>query len=92
MPPPDISSLSLGSRAPKPLRKCLDLGSDGVALDFRESALLCGSHVTCVGQVVKDGGHWTLQAAPRSRWAVWQKQKDCLAGSVLISDHPRLHG
>ena len=32
------------------LRKCLDLGSDGVFLDFREAALLLGSHVCCVGQ------------------------------------------
>ena len=31
-------------------RKCLDLGSDGVFLDFREAALLLGSHVCCVGQ------------------------------------------
>ena len=41
-------------------RKCLDLGSDGVILDFRESALLLGSHVSCVGQAQGNGV-----------WATW---------------------
>ncbi|CAE8599749.1 unnamed protein product, partial [Polarella glacialis] len=35
-------------------KNCLDLGSDGVALEFRECALLAGSMVTCVGQVTRD--------------------------------------
>eukprot|EP00913_Durusdinium_trenchii_P023568 g22143.t1 len=61
-------------------QKCLDLGSDGVSLDFRESALLVGSHVTCVGQVVKAAdGRWTL--CPGKRRASWGlKRKDPLAG------------
>lgn len=72
-------------------QKCLDLGSDGVSLDFRESALLVGSHVTCVGQVVKAAdGRWTL--CPGKRRASWGlKRKDPLAGQVFITDHPDLH-
>lgn len=44
-------------------RKCLDLGSDGVILDFRESALLLGSHVSCVGQVRRGWATWDGSAA-----------------------------
>ena len=46
-------------------RKCLDLGSDGVSLDFRESALLVGSHVTCVGQA----GPRQAPSPKRVRWS-----------------------
>jgi len=95
-----LNNLVSSTDASVHFKKCLDLGSDGVILDFRESALLLGSHVSCVGQVVKDAnGRWTLRAwqppaGQSKRWgaagAMWSR-KDCLAGSVLISDNPDLY-
>lgn len=35
-------------------KKCLDLGGDGQALEFREAALLVGSTVTAVGEVIQE--------------------------------------
>lgn len=92
-----LNNLVSSTDASVHFKKCLDLGSDGVILDFRESALLLGSHVSCVGQVVKDAnGRWSLRpwqppAGQSKRWgaagAMWSR-KDCLAGSILISDNP----
>eukprot|EP00435_Cladocopium_sp_Y103_P048116 s1248_g14.t1 len=95
-----LNNLVSSTDASVHFKKCLDLGSDGVILDFRESALLLGSHVSCVGQVIKDAnGRWSLRpwqppAGQSKRWgaagAMWSR-KDCLAGSILISDNPDLH-
>ena len=57
------------------LRKCLDLGSDGVFLDFREAALLLGSHVCCVGQA-----WWHLTTEMKSI-----KAFDFLFGSEILA-------
>eukprot|EP00931_Biecheleriopsis_adriatica_P004206 TRINITY_DN105910_c0_g1_i1.p1 TRINITY_DN105910_c0_g1~~TRINITY_DN105910_c0_g1_i1.p1 ORF type:complete len:450 (-),score=75.62 TRINITY_DN105910_c0_g1_i1:34-1383(-) len=48
-------------------KKCIDLGSDGVALEFRECALLADSSITCVGEVFRDE-RGNLQLVP------WQPQ------------------
>jgi len=95
-----LNHLVVSTDAGTHFKKCLDLGSDGVFLDFREAALLLGSHVCCVGQVEKDAeGRWSLRpwqppAGQSKRWsaasAMWRR-KDCLAGSILISDNPDLH-
>mmetsp|Transcript_89517 Transcript_89517/g.252181 ORF Transcript_89517/g.252181 Transcript_89517/m.252181 type:complete len:731 (-) Transcript_89517:88-2280(-) len=43
-----------GSEPSAHITHCVDLGSDGVILEFRECALLVGSEVTCAGEVARD--------------------------------------
>lgn len=76
----------------------LDLGPSGVALEFRECALLLGAAVTCMGTVVRDqDGNlclhpWQPLANLQPLALVGSGDKDGLAGCVMVSDDSCLRG
>lgn len=91
-----------GSELSAKFGSCLDLGSDGAELEFRECALTVGAEVTCVGEVARDrsGGlglfPWQPSSGPMDATgnAAADKfgRRRCLIGQVRISDAAELIG
>lgn len=73
-------------------KSCVDLTSAGSALQFRESALLDGAVVTCLGEVVceKSGALRLAPWRPRTkRWGLRRPFESCMS-QVMISDDENL--
>jgi len=75
-------------------KKCIDLGSDGLSLDFRECALQAGSTVTSVGEVLRDE-QGNLRLRPWQPTQLLDRSAgsaESLVGNVMISDNLALRG
>mmetsp|Transcript_34685 Transcript_34685/g.62966 ORF Transcript_34685/g.62966 Transcript_34685/m.62966 type:complete len:380 (-) Transcript_34685:186-1325(-) len=76
-------------------KKCIDLGSDGLSLDFRECALQAGRTVTSVGEVLRDErGNLRLRPWKPTTQLLGRStaSAESLVGSVMISDNLALQG
>jgi len=75
-------------------KKCIDLGSDGLSLDFRECALQAGRTVTSVGEVLRDE-QGNLRLRPWQPTQLLDRSAgsaESLVGNVMISDNLALRG